>query len=132
MPTALRGRSHKSHLLWVDCSAGIAAGLLTLGLSGWLSPLYGLPQALIIGVGAANLLYGAYSLSLARRAQRPMRMIQLLAVANIGWALVCLMIVLSHWQAITGFGMAHLLIEGAFVGGLGLSEWRHRDLLRVV
>lgn len=117
-------------LLWIDCTAAGLAGLAMLALSAWLSALYGLPQSFVIGLGVVNLLYGAFSFSLARRASRPLKLIVALAAANGAWAVVCIALAVAVGGSATLFGLAHLVGEGLFVGGLGALEWRWRDRLR--
>lgn len=117
------------NVLWVDCTAAAVAGVLVLALSGPLSRLHALPQELLLFTGAANLLYGAYSFSLARRATRPMALIRLLVFANSAWVLVCIALAASYWGRASVFGLAHLLGEAAFVGGLAAAEWRLRHRL---
>lgn len=114
------------HLLWVDCTAAALAGVTVLVLSGWLSRLHALPQELLLLTGAVNLLYGVYSFSLAVRSERPLALIQLLAVANLSWAVVCIGLAVVYWQQATVFRLVHLIGEAIFVGGLGLLEWRQR------
>jgi hypothetical protein len=114
------------HLLWIDSGAGLGAGVVVLALSGWLTEVYGLPRALLLGMGAANLAYGTYSGALARRARRPRGMLLLLVLANATWA--GLAVRLAH--AASAFGLAHLAGEGLFVGGLAALEWRERERLR--
>jgi len=116
-------------LLWVDCTAGALAGAAMLLLSGWLAPLYGLPRALLLFMGAVNLLYASYSFSLARRARRSRSSISLLAFANLAWVPVCLGLAVAFRESASLFGFVHLVGEAAFVGGLGLLEWRFRDQL---
>ena len=65
----------------------------------WLSRLYGLPNAVMIGMGIANVAHGLFSFSLAQRQTRR--------------------------------GLAQLLLESVFVGGLAALEWRHREVLSV-
>jgi len=113
-------------LLWVDCTAAALAGVLVLTFSGWLSRLHGLPQDLLLFTGVVNLLYGSYSFSLAVRTERPLALIKLLAVANMGWAVVCIGLATAYGQQATVFGLVHLIGEAIFVGGLGLLEWRQR------
>lgn len=116
-------------LLWIDCIGAILAGIAVIALSGWLSRLEGLPQGVLLFTGAVNLLYGSYSLSLAIRARRPVRSIKLLAIANIAWAPVCLVILATYSATVTPFAVAHLAGEALYVAGLGVLEWRNRDLL---
>jgi len=116
-------------LLWVDCTAGALAGAAMFVLSGWLSSLYALPRGLLVFMGAVNLLYAAYSLSLAVRARRPKDLVNLLVFANGAWAAVCLGWAGVFAETASLFGFAHLIGEALFVGGLAGLEWRYRDLL---
>ena len=116
-------------LLWIDCTAGAVAAVMVVVLSPWLSRLYGLPREILPFMGAANLLYAAYSFSLARRVGRPMSLIKLLVYANATWVLVCLGMVARFWEQATVFGFAHLVGEALFVGGLAALEWNQRHRL---
>lgn len=116
-------------LLWVDCTAAALAGAAVLAFSGWLSRLYALPRDLLLLIGAVNLLYGCYSFSLAVRARRPKHLLNVLIFANLAWAAVCLGLAVAFWQPATPFGLAQLIGEAVFVGGLAGLEWRHRDQL---
>jgi hypothetical protein len=98
-------------------------------LSPWLSRLYGLPRAVLLFMGAANLLYASCSFSLARRAERPMSLIKLLVYANATWVLVCFGLAVRFREQATGFGLAHLIGEALFVGGLAALEWNQRHQL---
>jgi hypothetical protein len=118
-------------LLWVDCGAALLAGAAVLSLSGWLSQLYALPQGLLVGMGVANLGYGTFSFSLARRARRPRPLIVLLVVANATWAVLCGLAAVLLAGTASAFGLAHLIGEGLFVGGLAGLEWRRRERLLV-
>lgn len=118
-------------LLWIDCSAGLLNGVLTLAFSGWLSRLYALPVDLLIVMGVANVAYGTFSFSLARRGVRPRALIVLLVVANALWAVLCGLTAIIVASNASRFGVAQLLVEGSLVGGLAALEWRNRELLLV-
>lgn len=122
-------RAAKS-LLWIDCVGGLAVGVLVLILSSWLSTLYALPERFVIVLGAANLAYGTFSFSLARRAVRPRALLLLLVGANLVWAVCCASASAVFASQASAYGLALLLFEGAYVGGLGLLEWRFLDALR--
>lgn len=113
----------------MDCIGAALAGVTVIALSGWLSRLEGLPQGVLLFTGAVNLLYGCYSFSLAVRAERPMPLIKLLVVANVTWAFVCLGLVAAFWATATPFAFVHLVGEAVYVAGLGVLEWRNRDVL---
>lgn len=115
------------NLLWIDSRAALLAGALTLLLSGWLAPRYGLPAPLLLATAVANLAYGCYSgWLLVQPRPRPVVLIHTLVVANALWALVCLLIAAWHFAAATWLGLSHLLLEAVFVGGLAVQEWRQR------
>jgi len=121
-------RNAKS-LLWIDCLGGLVVGVLVLTLSSWLSTLYAMPERFVLALGAANLAYGTFSLSLARRAVCPRALLQLLVAANIAWAVFCVIASAILAAQATAYGLALLIFEGAYVGGLGLLEWRFLDAL---
>ncbi|MEM7355330.1 MAG: hypothetical protein AAF657_31250 [Acidobacteriota bacterium] len=116
-------------LLWIDGSGGAIAGILMLLLLGWLTKWYALPRDLVLLIGCTNLAYGTYSLSLARRSQRPKALIHLLIVANLVWGALCLRWAVLHFETASFWGLAHLIGEGLYVGGLGCLEWRWREQL---
>lgn len=116
-------------ILWVDSGAALSAGIIVAALSGWLSELYALPRGLLLGMAVVNLAYGSYSGSLAVRARRPRALIVLLVVANATWAVLCGLGAVALSDTASGFGMAHLIGEGLFVGGLAVLEWRERERL---
>lgn len=118
------------HLLWVDCTAGGVVGVLVLLLSGWLSELYALPLLGVLVMGAANLLYAAFSFSLAVRKVRPMPLIVALVVGNGVWAVGCFVAAGVFAGTASPLGLGTLIAEGLFVGGLAAAEWRFRERLR--
>lgn len=133
MTSTTRSRSvpaFVSNLLWADCIGGAVVGVTVIALSGWLSRLDGLPQEVILFTGVANLLYGAYSFSLAIRAERPMWQIKLLVAANLAWAPVCAGLLIAFSATATPFAYLHIGGEAIYVGGLAVVEWHYRELLR--
>lgn len=100
-----------------------------LSLAHWLSGWYALPVELLRFNGFVNLAYGTYSFSLALRRRRPPWMIMLLAFANAAWLFVCLAMAVHFSATASGFGLATLVGEGLFVGGLAWLEWTRRGQL---
>jgi len=121
-------RTAKS-LLWIDCTGGLVVGVLVLALFPWLSTLYSMPVGFILVMGAANLAYSGFSFSLARRAVRPRGLLLLLIAANIAWAVLCVAAAAVLATQASRYGVAHLILEGVYVGALGLLEWRYLDEL---
>jgi hypothetical protein len=118
-------------LLWVDCSAAALAGVAVVSTSAWLSRLYAVPQGLLVAMGVANLVYGTFSFSLAQRARRPRALIVLLVAANAAWAALCGVAAVLLAGSASGFGLAHFIAEGLFVGALAALEWTQRERLLV-
>jgi hypothetical protein len=116
-------------LLWIDCMAGASAGTLMLTLHRVLASWYGVPVALLLGMGAVNLGYASCSWLLARRSPRPPRLVATMAMANMAWAPVCLALAWSVRETATVLGFLSLGFEACFVGLLGWLEWRYRALL---
>lgn len=122
--------SRARDLLWFDSRSGLAVGIGGLLLAGWLSGLYLIPRPLLMAMAAVNLAYGSYSGLLARRAVRPSGLILLLVIANAAWAVVCVALAIRLAPTASRLGLAVLVFEAAFVGGLALMEWRARHRLR--
>ena len=127
MPSPLPLRT----LLWIDCGAALLAGVVVSLLSRWLSDLYAMPRGLIVAMALANLAYGTFSLSLARRASAPRSLIVLLVVANGAWAGGCALAAVLLAGTASAFGLAHLVGESLFVGGLAWLEWNRTPPLRL-
>ncbi|MEQ8849856.1 hypothetical protein [Botrimarina sp.] len=119
-------------LLWVDCLGAALAGVLVVALAEWLGRLEGLPPRVLLLTGAANLLYGSYSFSLAVRTRRPLRGVERLAIANMAWPAVCVALLTAYAETATPFAYAHLGGEAVYVAGLGLLEWTYRHRLAAV
>lgn len=119
------GTIRAGRLIWIDWIAGAVAGTLMLSLRGWLAELYALPAGLLLVVGLANLGYASVSFTLAmlsRGGRVPL--LRVVAAANVAWAVGCLVLAAVWFGHASVFGMAQLVGEAAFVGGLGVLEWR--------
>ena len=116
-------------ILWIDGIAALSAGVLALVFGGFLADLYALPRQLITFVGAVNLAYSTYSLTLASQRRRRTAYIVGLASANGLWACVCAGLVIRFRNEAGALGLAVILFEGVFVAGLAVLEWRNRHAL---
>ena len=115
-------------LLRIDSLGGIFVGVGVLALSPWLDGLFGFPMNLVLFLGAANVIYGCFSgslLLLSYRQGPPGRAWFLfLIVANVAWLAVCVGVVYYYGAGATWLGLAHVMLEGLYVAGLGLYEYR--------
>ena len=111
-------------ILWLDSLGALVVGVLVLALSAPLAELYVLPRALVVTLGVVSCGSG----TLARQASRGMRparrWVDLLIGANLAWTVVCALLAAAWWSEASAWGLAQLLGEGVYVGGLGLVEWR--------
>ncbi len=116
-------------VLLLDWTGAALVGVATIALHDWLSARGGLPESVLIGVGLANLTYGAFSLFLWRHPARSIALIKVLVVANLAWSAVCLYLLSVHWRIVTPIAVLHLGGEALYVGLLALLEWRFRASL---
>jgi hypothetical protein len=121
----------RNNILWIDCVGGILVGCIVLACSRLLSDWENLPLSIVFGMGVANLLYGTYSLYVTTRNPRPLILVQILAIANMLWLLVCITIAARFWQDVSMLGLFHVLGEGIYVATLGYAEWKWRDTLSI-
>lgn len=117
------------NLLTIDYLGGWLAGAVMLALSAWLSWLYSLPFWFVIVLAAANLIYGTFSFSIARKSHRTVTLIVALAFANIAWGIFCLLAAFFVSDIASIYGIVHLIGEGLYVAGLGWLEWTERQNL---
>jgi hypothetical protein len=118
-------------LLRIDSLGALTVGLAVLLFSNWLVSWFGLPLSSIIFMGMVNIAYGCYSFSLLVRIKRPLRLIILLVIANLVWALLCVLRAAIFAQTATPLGIAYLFLEAVYVGGLAYLEWRNREFLLI-
>lgn len=116
-------------LLWIDSGGALFVGALMLALLGWLSELYRLPVEVVAVVATANIVYGCFSLSLALRVRRSHAMIATLSYANAAWAVCCFVGAVVFWSEASIFGIAHFVMEGAYLAYLARIEWIQRHQL---
>lgn len=111
-------------LITTDWIAGATAGVLMLGLHPWLSRWYALPPDLLRFIAAANLGYALVSFTISRRARGAhVPGLRLMAVANMLWGVVCVVLGMRWFATASVWGLAQLFGEAVLVGGLGVVEW---------
>jgi len=118
--------SRSDHILCIDWKGATIVGIVTVSLHKWLSLFGGLPPAILVGIGLTNLSYAGFSFSLWIRPARSSRSIAALVVANLGWSVVCICLLLVHCNVVTSIAVLHLGGEAVYVGALAIMEWRHR------
>ncbi len=116
-------------ILWIDCVGGIVVGCAVLAICGPLSEWENLPVSIVAGMGVANLVYGFYSLFVTLQKRRRRIFVKGLALANMGWLLICVGLTVFFWGTIAWLGVLHLVGEGVYVAGLGWVEWKWQRVL---
>lgn len=113
-------------ILRIDGSAGLSAGMVVWLLSDVLVGLYQIPTGLLSVNISANIAYGIGASLLASWQHRPIGAVAALSVANLLWAVVCLVTAVLLVPTASLFGVGHFVLEGIFVATLGILEWRWR------
>ena len=116
-------------ILWLDCIGGLVFGLVVIALCWPLSRWEGLPLNVVLATGSANLIYGSYSLFVTTRKNRSLKLVKILAAANMFWLVVCVGILIAYWNQISVLGVLHVAGEGIYVSALGLVEWKMKESL---
>ena len=113
-----------NRLIWTDGLAALSVGVGMLPLRHFLADLLQLPLWLIVAQAVTNLCYATYSLSLARRREKPVVMVRLLSIANMGYAFFAICLLRYFYNTCSSWGVAFFVAEVVFIGGLGILEWK--------
>ena len=111
-------------LLWLDCTAAGLVGVAMLALSGPLAGWFAVPRAVLVGMAVTNLIYGAFSYSLARQSEAPRARVRALVLANFAWAAICAGLAAFLAGPESWLGASYILGEGMVVGTLAAVEAR--------
>lgn len=125
-PQQLAPASRLRRVLWADFIAGAVVGTLLVVLSIWLESIYAIPRSLLLVMGAAGLLYATLAFSVAFRPSPSFALAGVLGAANLVWATLCVVAALFLFGTASPLGLAHLVLEAAFVSWLGINELRLR------
>jgi hypothetical protein len=111
-----------NHLIWIDGFAALSSGCFTWVFKSKLSPIFNLSESLLTTLMMVSFGYAIYSLSLARRQVKPMKMIKLLILGNSIYALACVILIGVFYKSATFLGIGYLALESLFVAGLAVLE----------
>ena len=109
--------------LLLDAAASAATGLLMVGGHAVLSPLLGLPVALLLGAGLVSLPYALGLLVLSRRERIPSALGWAVVGFNALWALESVGILVLGWVQPSMWGMAFVLAQAAAVVVFAELQW---------
>ena len=109
-------------VLFVDAATSAAAAAL-LSAADVLAPLLGLPQALLLGAGAAFVPFAALVLWVAMRDPLPRAGAWLVVAINVVWAADSVLLLFTDWVAPATLGTAFVLVQAAAVAVLAELEF---------
>ncbi len=104
----------------------LASGVMGLGLalgSVPLSPLLGLPQPLLLGVGVACIAWAGITGWLARKTAVRRSAIWIVIALNAIWVVESLLLAFGGWLPLTGLGLAFVLTQALAVAGFAEAQW---------
>ena len=101
--------------LLIDAGASAALGLLLVIAAGRLSPLLGLPEALLRGVGIFLIPFALSLLALAPRAAAHPSLVRLVVVGNLGWIVASVLLLVVGVVSPTLLGQLFVLAQAAAV-----------------
>jgi hypothetical protein len=110
-------------VLFADSASCLASGALQLVWSHALADLLNLPAALLLGTGWFLAAYGATVAFIATRRPLPQRLIWLLLIGNVAWAVGCAALLASGSFAPTRLGTLWVLAQAACVLVLADLQW---------
>ncbi len=112
--------------LRLDGVVSFAAGLATCAGYASLDGVFGAPAGVILAIGVFMLAYGAAITWLSTRARIDLRLVWIVAVGNLVWAIDSVLLAGSGWIAATALGVA--LILGQAVAVVGFSALQYLGL----
>ncbi len=115
MPSRIPTTPFLRFALLLDAAASGAIGLLLAPASKALSPLFGLPAALLAGTGLFCLAYAALLAWLSSRPRQATALIWLVIVGNGVWAVQSVVLLATGWLQPTTLGLSFVIAQAAAV-----------------
>ena len=109
--------------LRLDGVASMVAGIATCAGFASLSGVLGAPASGVLALGAFMLAYGAAMSWLSTRARIDQRLVWIVAVGNLIWAIASVPLAGSDWIAPTTFGLALILGQAVAVAGFAALQY---------
>lgn len=121
--SVLRSPAFLRRVLWADALSGAATGALQLAVPGLLAHWLGLPEALLLGSGAAIFAFVLLAGFLAKQDVPPRPLLALLVVGNWAWVAGCVALAFAGVLAPSALGVAYLLMQAGVVAVLAELQW---------
>ena len=110
-------------VLKLDAASCLAMAASLFSTADLLSPLFGLPIAMLTEAAILLVLVGLFILWLGTRERSSPRLVRLVVFGNVGWAAASFLS-LALFPSITGLGLAAVSGQAVAVLALAALEWR--------
>lgn len=110
-------------VMWADAASCAASGALQLVAGQPLSDVTGLPLALLQWTGWFLLGYALLAAWMAARSPVPRRLIGLVVVGNLGWAVACVALLALGGLGLSAWGVAWVLAQALVVVVFAELQW---------
>ncbi|WP_226363534.1 hypothetical protein [Pseudonocardia abyssalis] len=109
--------------LRIDAAASGALGVLSLAAAPLLVDVLGPPAPVLVGVGAFLVVFAAGLLVLASRRSIPRPAAWTVVLGNAGWVVASVLAVVLGGEALTGLGVAVVLVQAVAVAVFADLQW---------
>lgn len=118
MPVSLASNPLLRAALRLDAIASGAMGVILLAGAPWLRGLLGMPQPLLLAVGAVCLCWGLFVGAVSRRERPTEGVVWAIIVLNAVWVIESAALLLLGWVQPTQFGTAFVIVQALAVAAL--------------
>lgn len=122
---------HPERLFIVDGIGALVTSGTLLGVARWYPIAFGLPTDILVALGRIAVVFAVYSITcFIVRPRRVLRLLRLIALANLSYCVLTLWVVIRHVSDMTPLGVAYFFIETVVVVGLSYVELTIRPILK--
>lgn len=118
MPVSLASNTLLRAALRLDAIASGAMGVILLAGAPWLRGLLGMPQPLLLAVGAVCLCWGLFVGAVSRRERPTEGVVWAIIVLNAVWVIESAALLLLGWVQPTQLGTAFVIVQALAVAAL--------------
>lgn len=118
MPVSLASNPLLRAALRLDAIASGAMGVILLAGAPWLRSLLGMPQPLLLAVGAVCLCWGLFVGAVSRRERLTEGVVWAIIVLNAVWVIESAALLLLGWVQPTQLGTAFVIVQALAVAAL--------------
>ena len=111
------------NVLRVDALSCIACGVLQVTFPAAMARLLNLPEGLIAYTGEFLLAYAAVVFFVSTRKPLPRPVVWTLVAGNLGWAVACVLLLLSSLVSPSALGVAYVLVQAVTVAVLAELQY---------